>query len=224
MRFVGPDQYKRLLAAIDYYEKCGFKYINVPWAVGRDAILMTRPPSVKGEPFSYIVDNERSGKWLDARSGTRLYPVASAEQSFLQQQLDSITTGQRITGSFCAITPCFRNEPVVDDLHQPYFEKVELISWDHTTREDMDKMIAGSRLLFERDLWVDCVHNADPDPIGIVAYDLVTTHTGIELGSYGIREHPKVGRWVYGTGLAEPRYTYALEKEEPFNQKVEAFF
>jgi hypothetical protein len=215
MRLVGTTQYRRLLDAVDYYEKCGFKYVDVPWAVGAEAIGITRPPwaSVKG------------GAHLVA-GGDDLFPVASAEQSFIQLQLDALhgSLDKRIAGSFCTLTPCFRNEPTLDDLHQPYFMKVELISWDRTTREDMDKMVAGARLLFERDLWVDCVHNADPDPIGVVAYDLVTTHTGVELGSYGIRETEYLGRWLYGTGLAEPRFSYALELEEPFNRRVEAFF
>src|SRR5271157_3330889 len=113
MRLVGPAQYQRLLAAIEYYEKCGFKYVNVPWAVSKEAILMTRPPHVVGDPLHYIA------------GGIELYPVASAEQSFLQMQLDAT---DRISGSFCTITPCFRNEDRLDDLHQPYFEKVELIS------------------------------------------------------------------------------------------------
>jgi hypothetical protein len=195
----------RLMDAREYYEKCGFKFIDVPWAVGRDAILMTRPPWVEGEPFSYEA------------GGNRLYPVASAEQSFLQMQMDAIAAGQPMTGSFCAITPCFRNEPVLNDLHQPYFMKLELISWDKTTFEDLNKMIAGARLYIENDeagLWVDVIQNTDPDPIGVAqAYDIVTNLQKIELGSYGIRQHPNVGRWVYGTGLAEPRYSYAIEVE-----------
>ncbi len=224
MNIVGPAMYNHLLKAIEYYGKCGFEYVNVPWAVSKEAIMMTRPPFIKGDPMHYVVDNHRADKWLDRKPGQVLYPVASAEQSFLQMALDNWKVNVRPVGDLCAMTPCFRNEPVIDDLHQPYFMKVELISWDKTTHEDLTKMIAHARLLFEENVWVDCVPNTDPDPIGIEAYDLVTSHTGIELGSYGIREHPKVGRWLYGTGLAEPRYTYAIEKEEPFNQKVEAFF
>lgn len=191
--------------AREYYEKCGFKFIDAPWTVGREAILMTRPPWVTGEPFSYEA------------GGNLLYPVASAEQSFLQMQMDAIAAGQPMTGSYCAITPCFRNETVLDDLHQPYFMKLELISWDKTTPEDLSKMIAGARLYIENDeagLWVDVIKNNDPDPISVSqAYDIVTNLQKIELGSYGIRSHPAVGRWVYGTGLAEPRYSYAIEVE-----------
>jgi hypothetical protein len=205
MRYVSTLQYARLLDAVEYYEKCGFKFIDVPWCVSREAVLMTRPPAVQGEPFSYEA------------GGVKLYPVASAEQSFLQMQLDAIAAGTPITGSFCAMTPCFRNEPVLDDLHQPYFMKVELISWDKTSAEDLSKMIAGSRLYIENDdpgLWVDVVKNNDVDPIARhQAYDIVSQLAKIELGSYGIRQHEKVGRWLYGTGLAEPRYSYAVVVE-----------
>lgn len=205
MKNVGPLQYARMLDACEYYEKCGFTYIDVPWAVGRDAVLMTRPQQIQAEPFSYEA------------GGVRLYPVASAEQSFLQMQMDAIAAGKPIIGSFCAITPCFRNEPVLDELHQPYFVKLELISWDKTTPEDLGKMIAAARLYIEHDeagLWVDVIQNNDPDPISVAqTYDIVGALTKIELGSYGIREHANVGRWAYGTGLAEPRYSYAIEKE-----------
>lgn len=216
---VGTEKhYQHLINAIKYYERAGYKWIDVPWAVSREAILITRPPQVDVEPMGYRVNYEAPGSATPAYD---IYPVASAEQSFLQMQMDA---EQRMTGSYVTMTPCFRNEAVIDELHQPYFMKVELISWDKTSHEDLTKMVAGARMLFEKDLWVDCVLNTDPDPIGFDAYDLVTSHTGIELGSYGIRSHPKVGRWLYGTGLAEPRYSYALEKEEPFNQKIEAFF
>jgi hypothetical protein len=208
MRYVSTLQYARLLDAAEYYAKCGFKYIDVPWGVSREAVLMTRPPHVQGEPFSFVA------------GGMSFYPVASAEQSFLQMQIDAVNAGSPITGSFCTITPCFRNEAVLDDLHQPYFMKLELISWDKTSAEDLSKMIAHARLYIENDdagVWVDVVQNNDPDPIARhQAYDIVSKHARIELGSYGIRQHEKVGRWLYGTGLAEPRYSYAIEAEENY--------
>lgn len=215
---VGTEQhYKHLIDAIRYYERAGFKWLDVPWAVSRDAILLTRPPNITAEPMSYRV-NYGAHFLIDA--GRDLYPVASAEQSFLQMQMDAIATGQRMTGSYVTMTPCFRNEPVIDEFHQPYFMKVELISWDKTTEEDLSKMVAGARLLFENHLWVDVVNNTEPDPIGIKAYDIITHYSGIELGSYGIRNSERVGKWLYGTGLAEPRFSQALEKEP----QIEAFF
>jgi hypothetical protein len=213
MKHVGTLQMARLLDAREYYEQHGYKFVDAPWTVGREAILMTRPPWIGGEPFSY------------AAGGVFQFPVASAEQSFIQMQMDAIASGTRIEGSYCAITPCFRNESVLDDLHQPYFMKLELITWDGG-ESDMDKMFKLARIWFERehpgdhpgdDLMTGAALNNDPDPLGVTqAYDIQTTRTRIELGSYGIREHAKVGRWAYGTGLAEPRYSYALEAEKAF--------
>ena len=39
------------------------------------------------------------------------------------------------------------------------------------------------------------------------------TADGIELGSYGVRECEFV-RWIYGTGLAEPRFSTLLKTQE----------
>lgn len=224
LKLNGPTQYKNLLAAITYYERCGYKYVDVPWAVSPEALLLTRPSHISAPPMTYVVDYQgfvpvHMGAACGYTSpGTELCPVASAEQSFLQMKMDDPNFG----GKLVTMTPCFRNEPVLDELHHPYFMKVELINWDKTGREDMDKMIADARLLFEERLWVDVVHNTDPDPLGVVAYDIVTTKTGIELGSYGIRTHPRIGRWLYGTGLAEPRYSQAVEKEP--EAEIKAFF
>jgi hypothetical protein len=216
MKYVGTLQMARLLDAREFYEQHGYKFVDAPWTVGREAILMTRPPWITGEPFSY------------AAGGVFQYPVASAEQSFIQMQMDAIAAGKPITGSYCAITPCFRNESILDDLHQPYFMKLELITWDawEGSATDMSRMIQLAKIWFESehpgdhpgdDLMTSIVPNNDADPLGVTqAYDIQTSRTRIELGSYGIREHMKVGRWAYGTGLAEPRYSHALEAEKTY--------
>lgn len=215
---IGPTQYKALFAAMDYYASCGYKYVDVPWVVSEKAVLLTRPPHIKTPVWGYNVDYKDYDPDLGLlkRKGKFLCPVASAEQSFLQMKLDDPKFG----GKLMAMTPCFRNEPVLDELHQPCFMKLELINWDATGEEDLHKMIADARLWFESQLFVDVIPNIDPDPIGLKAYDIVTSKTGIELGSYGIRTHKKVGRWLYGTGHAEPRYSIAMEKEPA----IEAFF
>lgn len=200
-----------MLEAREYYESKGFAYIDVPWAVSREAIMLTRPPHVKGEPFS-----------LEA-GGKLLYPVASAEQSFLQMRLDGQLTSAAFQ-SYCAITPCFRNEPVLDDQHQPYFMKLELISWVPSNGKiieqeiQMHRMIDDARKFFEAEgLETDIIANTEGlrDPLAVegLAYDITSYRTNVEVGSYGIREHASVGRWIYGTGIAEPRFSYALEVE-----------
>jgi len=40
------------------------------------------------------------------------------------------------------------------------------------------------------------------------AIDIVTVNSNIELGSYGIGSYENY-KWVYGTGLAEPRLSQA---------------
>lgn len=47
-------------------------------------------------------------------------------------------------------------------------------------------------------------------------YDLLLS--GIEVGSYGFREY-KNNKWIYGTGLAEPRFSQAFEKFVKENKK-----
>lgn len=202
LRLCGPIQYKRLTDAMQHYERHGFKSIDVPWAVSKKTMDITRPPWAGEETLQYTA------------GGIQLCPVASAEQSFLQLALDSrSSTGAGIHGSYVAITPCFRNEPVLNDLHQPYFMKVELISWDRTDGQALQDMLDCAADFFSQWLDVDMVDNIDPDPIGEAAIDIIAKRTGIELGSYGIRNHPSVGRWLYGTGLAEPRLSVALKAE-----------
>lgn len=202
-----------MLEAREYYESKGYAYIDVPWAVSREAIMLTRPPHIEGEPFS-----------LEA-GGQLLYPVASAEQSFLQMRMDGVLSAPSYN-SYCAITPCFRNEPKLDDQHQPYFMKCELISWvpqdqyefGDETWHQLHRMIDDCRKFFESEgLECECRPNSewrtDPLAVGGDTFDVCSFRTNVEVGSYGIREVPQLGRWIYGTGIAEPRFSYALEVE-----------
>lgn len=203
MKSVGPEQYRRLLEAIRWYERCGFKYIDVPWCVSEQAMMITRPEWAKSSICTLIA------------GGIPICPVASAEQSFLQMQMDYIARGDRMTGRFVALTPCFRNEPVLDDLHLAYFMKVELIEWSEPDRgidrRSLVRMIDYAQAFMNLHVPTISAPNGEEDPIAWAdGVDIKTISTDIELGSYGIREHPLVGRWVFGTGLAEPRMTYAI--------------
>jgi hypothetical protein len=210
-RLVGSTQYNRLFRAMEYYEELGFRPIDVPWTASKEVIDITRPAWAGEETLQYSAGNIQH------------CPVASAEQSFLQLQLDAIRTGTRIHGSFVGITPCFRNEPTLGELHQAYFMKVELISWDRTDHQALQEMLDCAKDFFDRWIDVDVIDNTDPDPIGEIAIDIIAKHTGIELGSYGIRNHPSVGRWLYGTGLAEPRLTVALDAEGEIQESKASF-
>lgn len=125
--------------------------------------------------------------------------VASAEQSFLQMiQDDSLPYGE-----YMAITPCYRTEEVIDESHLCIFLKIELVSYKQEIPDDTTYIL--------RDVchFLDCV---TPD------YAVVGTEEGqdieiggVEVGSYGYRT-VKGGVLLYGTGIAEPRLSYALSK------------
>lgn len=121
--------------------------------------------------------------------------VASGEQSFLEIRHDLCPAK-----SYQCVTPCFRDEKY-DELHLPYFMKNELIHvlWKRENPEHaLDKMIRDALGFFLHGKIVKTEFGFDIEI------------EGIEVGSFGIREHEGF-RWVYGTGCAEPRLSQAYE-------------
>lgn len=206
---VGPIQYNRLLKAVTFYQERGYGYRDVPWAVKTRAMAVTKPAHLPMDE----VPHYKGG-----------YIVASAEQSFIelqQDQIDRLSEGCRDQGRFTTITPCFRNEKLYTDLHRPYFMKVELIDWGHTSSAYLHEMVGLAEKFFSEYLTIDIVENNEPDPLfNGPAFDIVSRRGRIELGSYGIRKHDSTGPWIYGTGLAEPRLSYALNKERELGGTV----
>jgi hypothetical protein len=177
-----PISWPRVARAIEYYESLGYAYLEVPWLVSEKALMATLPAGKKG-----------------TRS-TDGPLVGSAEQSFIQMMLD----GQMQLGKFMAATPCFRDDDE-DEWHHRYFFKVELIDFaPNPMPSDMEKMISQALGFFELE------GAADVAPV-TTAQGVDIELRGIELGSYGIRSYEGF-EWVYGTGLAEPRFSQALSK------------
>lgn len=177
--------------AVDYYKAKGYQYIEVPWLIARRvSVEFTAPPGAR--LF------ETWAGWL----------VASGEQSFADMRL----IGNLPDGRHCCVTPCFRDEPVHDHLHRRYFLKLELIeifSPDNVPntldiRLDIMRLEAEE---FMRSNGVPVQYQSYRDKDGHLAYDLLSPG-GIELGSYGRREHLGA-TWLYGTGVAEPRFSIA---------------
>jgi len=113
--------------------------------------------------------------------------VGSAEQAFLDNPPDF---------DAMAITPCFRWEDAGrSPVHRPYFMKVELWSRRRTPYELC--------LLAARFMGADCVVT----PHG---FDLEIAE--IEVGSYGQRHDLQSRAYVYGTGVAEPRFSMAKQQ------------
>lgn len=174
--------YGKLFHALEFYKGKGFTYQDVPWSVTPIVSAITRPEQT--EDF-YLSDTVL---------------VASAEQSFLQLMSDNRLT----QGCYCAMTPCFRDE-TVDELHGQYFMKVELIDTLHISELRLFAIMFAAHEFFTH--YLPC----HTEKTGDFSYDIVANGTDIELGSYGIRSHGKLD-WIYATGCAEPRLSYALNQ------------
>ncbi len=167
--------------ALDYYKNKGFQYAEVPWIVSEKAINVTLPSD------------------KDCVM-TQLGPlVGSAEQSFIQLMMNN----KLKYGNYIAATPCFRDD-LEDKWHNKYFFKVELIKYiEENKLNDVVKMTMMS-LDFFRKLANGTDLKIVPTEDG---YDIELK--GVEIGSYGLRKFENK-MWVYGTGLAEPRFSKAL--------------
>lgn len=174
-----------LQEAINYYKIWGYTHIDVPWYV---------PTQIRNITFS--------GECFDEiKSGYSL--VGSAEQSFIY--LDSI--GKLETGKYVACSPCFRRLDD-DETHNPQFVKVELyVNYPHVTNHDVKTMLKQAKEFFNSRLLTDSVDVVKTDK----GYDIELN--GIEIGSYGICEYNNK-KWVYGTAIAEPRFSYAYSQKK----------
>jgi hypothetical protein len=177
--------YLSIAEAIQIYSGLGYKYVDAPWFVSRDSMLVTAPA---GRRFcsSFIGDL-----------------VASGEQSFIEMHKQ----GNLPKGRYVCATPCFRDESVVNKIHQNYFFKVELIDvMPENSGKSLQMMMEDALNFFRFSL--PEVALQDGDDYGIT--DIYAE--GLELGSYGIRQHDDF-IWVYGTGIAEPRFSQAIERK-----------
>lgn len=183
--------YNKLTHAIEYYEKRGFKYIDAEWDVNIDIADITVPEG----RTPYPLDNK--------------VLVGSGEHFFMEL----MSKGGLKPGRYCCLTPCFRQESTIDDLHKRYFMKVELIDTEKTYHNNVLDIVNCAMSFFKEYLMFSkleiTTEKAELNNKGLIekiSYDI--NYDGIELGSYGLRSHPKIGEWVYGTGCAEPRLSY----------------
>ena len=184
MHTIPRIDYKKIIHAISYYTSYEYTEKQVPWIIGYDAYKATKPPYARD---FYTIDG---------------YINASGEQSYLQQMLE----GEKLTKHFC-ITPCFREEEVLDEIHYRYFLKVELINTD-VSHKNLQTMVDTARAFFNTYTPVEVVQT---DKRG-EAFDIIDKKYGIELGSYGIRRHKNFS-WIYGTGVALPRLDVVINKQ-----------
>lgn len=192
--------YNLLNKSLKYFSKKGFKQIEVPWRVSREAIEGTFKSS---ESF---------------KSDDKLL-IGSAEQGFLELYLQNKLTSNQLM----SVSPCFRNE-TEDYLHQQEFMKLELIYFINAKIDDIDIMF-NSFIVFN--LVKNFVLSFIIKKLKIKITDITTAETndsnsiysedilinGIEYGSYGIRQFQDK-YYIYGTGIALPRASKILKSIE----------
>lgn len=179
---------QHILQALNYYQQF-FQIITVPLCVDKESVFHTLP---KNNPF--ISPLERNNQDTS-------YYVGSAEQSFINLYNDGVLS----KGSYLALTPCQRTE-IEDDIHFSIFLKIELIIIGEHKR---DYVLSLAHKFFNT-----FSENINIIPSGNKEHELDILINNIEVGSYGINNMKDGVPYTYGTGIAEPRLTYALN----FNQ------
>jgi hypothetical protein len=119
----------------------------------------------------------------------------SGEQGFI----DLMLRKELPPGRYVTTTPCFRREAQYTDLVRPWFLKVELIA---VGKRATESLVADAKEFLSQYLPVR--EKVTPDGIDL------ESETGVELGSYGVRE-TDFALWTYGTGVAEPRFSTVLD-------------
>lgn len=176
--------YKLIDNSIEYYVRNDFERIETPWLVTEYVDSITRPKDV--DPYHVINKNKNL--------------IASGEQGFLYLYLKEYLP----LGRFQTTTPCFRNDSF-DLTHTKYFIKNELIDTKDVTKDNLYNIIEISKKFFDSLFMYKKTEVIETK----VGYDIVIDN--IELGSYGIRECEFI-KWIYGTGLAEPRTSKLIKK------------
>jgi hypothetical protein len=116
--------------------------------------------------------------------------LPSGEQSFTHLLLNGMMNP---TGRYVACTPCWRIEDPITEWSREYFMKVEL--FDGRPIASLDEMAENSHDLFSH-------------LCPLVAPHLHKLHT---LEGIDVMLGKRAGdfSWLYGTGLAEPRFSQA---------------
>lgn len=184
-----PDVLYRFHRAARDWVEAGAAWVDLPWTVPLQFIQATRPELSFGQDVAT----------------PRGMLVASGEQAFLW--LDS----QDMMQPRCHVgwTPCFRDEPVIDQWHRYAFIKLEayrpLAKHEHQ-KSVLMALVDQAQGHFERWSGRNARQRWFRDGTCDIEID------GREVGSYGVRSHPTIeGReYVFGTALAEPRFSEVI--------------
>lgn len=175
-----------LAQAQNYYNEAGYQYCEVPYMVPEEYSLLTKPHNDQ----SFVLQHD-----LFLKQPHEL--VGSAEQGFIYL----MATNQLTHSKLCSITPCFRTEQY-SSTHLPWFMKCELFHLSQS-KEDCQLMIDCALKFFSK--YVP-TKNLEVVQTSEESWDINLNH--LEIGSFGIR-HFEFGTFIYGTGLALPRFETA---------------
>lgn len=184
--------YALLARALEFYTTKGFHRVESPWLVTKEISDITKSPDLS----SYIVqkDNETKQKVF----------VASGEQSLLYLINKSFLPR---FGKYQTITPCMRNEPF-DETHTKYFMKLELM--EYSTVDDLSDLPHVAAMVDTAMSWFSSIVGRSSLTVLDTGHDHGWSYDimldGVEIGSYGYRSC-LFCNWIYGTGLAEPRFS-----------------
>ncbi len=175
-----------LAKAQSYYEHHHFQSIETPYIVPAQYSEYTKPHQ---NPSFILNDGIFTNNPYEL--------VGSAEQGFIFLLLNHHL---HLHSKYLSITPCFRFEHY-DETHQPWFIKLELF-WHESSMDSLHQLIKIVQSFFEQEL----NEKIQILQTGLESFDLM--YQNIELGSYGIRKIEEFS-FIYGTGLALPRFSYA---------------
>lgn len=179
--------------ALSRFVEMGYVRTEAPWMVHPQVSELTH--SLGQATF---VDTER------AKAAVPAVLVGSGEQSLLAMNLP--------VGSYVTCTPCFRPEPEneLGRLKQRQFMKVELFVL--TNERDPQALVQTRNTVMHHAALVMNELGAERGKLLPVwtpeGEDL--DYSGVELGSYCIRDDGEGRVWICGTGLAEPRFSQAV--------------
>lgn len=186
-----PTDWVLLSQAFQFYQKIGYQYCEVPYLLPEGYTHLTKPHNDR----SYILQDS-----LFSQQNQEL--VGSAEQSFIYLMVNKQLPNHKL----CAITPCFRTDNY-NNTHFPWFMKCELFQLSDNI-EDCQWMIYDAFTFYST---VAPYSQLEVIQTGHESWDI--NYNGIEIASFGLRRF-NFGTFIYGTGLALPRFTIAQNTAE----------
>ena len=231
--------YKLIHDSIEHYSSCGFTRIESPWTVNSEVANITNPNYDFGS--NYIEDPliGNSNKTL-VSSGEQSFLYLMIKGFLPQGRFQTITPCFRFNDNFNINHSKYfiKNELIVSDSHDveefldviesafnffSQYIRVQIVPQNYNSE---NSLLLYSSIHDFKNKFIE--HNENNNYINKTVWDLEgyfdidndknqerICHR-YELGSYGFRQHQSL-KWIYGTGLAEPRFSNTLKIKEDYD-------